>query len=327
MQTLAQWLDIATRGLAPESASQVRTEIQQHYDAACAASPGDALAALGDPKQANREYCKVLLTEREALLAPALVGPPKRSFSGLFVPTAILAVLFLALYRRPLGSSAAWAIVGLCLIDIPVRMLFPPTTKERSRRYLIWSGARMAAIALLALWDNMAWWAVGALPLALLPFASIDYRRWIVFRKLHGAPPPPLVFARHPSLTTIETIFLKTLRDGSPGQSASIVALFAILAGSAYWQPLTFAPFAVAMLLAFLLPRFLPIYTPERSRFYQIAKWMMFAVAAILPPLMGARAPWIGAAELAFFFWMFETKRIALRRKLPVEEWPKELYR
>ena len=57
--------EIATRGLSAESAAQVRAEIQQHYDSACEAGD-DAIAALGDPRAANRAYRKVLLTEQEA---------------------------------------------------------------------------------------------------------------------------------------------------------------------------------------------------------------------------------------------------------------------
>ena len=71
MTPLEQWLSGATRGLSAESAAQVRAEIQQHYDAATEAGD-DALAALGDPRVSNRAYRKVLLTEREARMAPVL---------------------------------------------------------------------------------------------------------------------------------------------------------------------------------------------------------------------------------------------------------------
>jgi hypothetical protein len=75
MQTLDQWLSVATRGLCEAAAERVRTEIGEHY--ACAlesagtvdVNPLDAerrtVAALGDPKIANREYRRVLLTAGE----------------------------------------------------------------------------------------------------------------------------------------------------------------------------------------------------------------------------------------------------------------------
>lgn len=66
--SLEIWMDQATRGLALESAMRVRAEIQEHFDSALAsgAEPGAAVAALGDPKSANRQYRRVLLTNTDA---------------------------------------------------------------------------------------------------------------------------------------------------------------------------------------------------------------------------------------------------------------------
>lgn len=76
MMTLDSWLKQATRKLSTDSAAQVRTEIQQHYDAWREASAGNgasdeeadrlALAALGDAGLCNRQYRKTLLTSAEA---------------------------------------------------------------------------------------------------------------------------------------------------------------------------------------------------------------------------------------------------------------------
>jgi len=70
------WLQQATRRLSKESAAQVRAEIQEHYESARevaiagGASPDEAgrtaLSALGDPKIANAQYRRVLLTASEA---------------------------------------------------------------------------------------------------------------------------------------------------------------------------------------------------------------------------------------------------------------------
>src|SRR5664279_348766 len=75
---LETWLGQATRHLSRDSTTQVRSEIQEHYEAAregaiehgaCGEEAEQhALVALGDAKAANREYRKVLLTSREARL-------------------------------------------------------------------------------------------------------------------------------------------------------------------------------------------------------------------------------------------------------------------
>ena len=66
----------------------MREEIQQHYDLAHEDSAreagGDALAALGDPRAANRAYRKVLLTEQEAMLAPTFTQPNDPVFREYF---------------------------------------------------------------------------------------------------------------------------------------------------------------------------------------------------------------------------------------------------
>lgn len=73
---LDRWLEQATRRLSKDSAAQVRTEIQEHYQSAreAAISGGAsqdeanrmALIALGDAKTANKQYLRVLLTASES---------------------------------------------------------------------------------------------------------------------------------------------------------------------------------------------------------------------------------------------------------------------
>jgi hypothetical protein len=75
---LDRWLEQATRRLSKDSAAQVRTEIQEHYQSAREAAISDgasqdeanrmALTALGDAKIANTQYRRVLLTASEARL-------------------------------------------------------------------------------------------------------------------------------------------------------------------------------------------------------------------------------------------------------------------
>lgn len=73
---LDRWLEQATRRLSKDSAAQVRTEIQEHYqsareDAISGGASQDeanrmALIALGDAKTANKQYLRVLLTASES---------------------------------------------------------------------------------------------------------------------------------------------------------------------------------------------------------------------------------------------------------------------
>jgi hypothetical protein len=73
---LETWLKQATRQLSRDSATQVRAEIQEHYESAreVAISRGatadeanrQAVTALGEAKVANCQYRKVLLTSAEA---------------------------------------------------------------------------------------------------------------------------------------------------------------------------------------------------------------------------------------------------------------------
>ena len=75
MPTLEHWLDVATKGLCESAAERVRAEIGEHYQSALESAVKSgvdsieaerhAVAALGDAKTANREYRRVLITERE----------------------------------------------------------------------------------------------------------------------------------------------------------------------------------------------------------------------------------------------------------------------
>lgn len=66
---------------------------------------------------------------------------------------------------------------------------------------------------------------------------------------------------------------------------------------------------------------FLPIYTPSRSRAFRMLKWAM---------LLGAFAftfgsSWLYLSSLWPLIWI-EWTRVSIRRKLPVAQWPKQLY-
>ena len=137
------------------------------------------------------------------------------------------------------------------------------------------------------------------------------YRRLSIFRKLAAGQTYSLL-PEEPQLTHLEAIYLNTLRKGGGAvENVPVTVLFLMLAGMTVWMPATFAPMAIWTLAGYLTRRTLPIYTEERSRWLRIARWTTMVVAALLPPLYGARAPWIGAAELAFFFVLLDKRHLA----------------
>jgi hypothetical protein len=71
---------------------------------------------------------------------------------------------------------------------------------------------------------------------------------------------------------------------------------------------------------------FLPVYTPARGRAYRVVKWIV--MIGMLGLVFGAdalRLSWLLASCLWVVFWI-ESTRESIRRKLPVAEWPKQLY-
>jgi hypothetical protein len=80
-----------------------------------------------------------------------------------------------------------------------------------------------------------------------------------------------------------------------------------------------------AMSLVFAGP-FLPVYTTSRARVYRSAKWILLAATFCLA--FGADAlkySWLLASCLWIPVWT-EWTRFSIRRKLPVTEWPRQLY-
>ncbi len=321
MTPIESWLAEATRGLSPESAARVRQEIQAHYDSSNEAGE-DGLEALGDPRAANRSYRKVLLTETEAIMAPVLVKPHTPSLPSRVAALAVSAVFLFWQYQvRP----ADWPVTLAIFSTLPLGWFLPQTTIEKTRLFLYIHGLRNAVVI------AVAWWYQGwenALTLGVVCFVLdyfVSYRRIAVFRKLDaGQTYGPL--PGEPELTHTEAIWLNTLRKGRMrSEDIATAVLFAMLIGIAVWLPATFAPVAVCTAVGFVWQRLLWSYT-ENSRWFRLARWSMMLVAGAVPVLYGARAPWTSAVLLAFFFMLFDFKSIALRRKLPVSEWPKRLH-
>jgi len=81
----------------------------------------------------------------------------------------------------------------------------------------------------------------------------------------------------------------------------------------------------VGMGLLFAAP-FLPVYTPRRGRVFRVVKWVV--LVGMLGLAFGPDAlkwSWL----LISCLWLMgrvEWTRVSIRRKLPVAEWPKQLY-
>jgi hypothetical protein len=321
---LDQWLSGATRGLSAESAARVRAEIQQHYDSACEAGD-NALAALGDPRAANRAYRKVLLTEQEAIMAPVLTQPKRRNLPGILISSVLLAPFVWTMAGKHHGPGVLPIMIAI-FSTLPLAWIFPQTTLQRTRIYLYVQLVRDIVVVAIAWWYQgwISALAVGAI-LVLLDY-FLAHWRLSIFRKLAAGQTYGLL-PGEPQLTHLDAIWMNTLRKrGGAAEYVSIAVIFLILAGETVWLPATFVPLATWIAASLVARLTLPIYTEERSRWYRIAKWTIMAVVAVLPVLYGARIPWMGAAHLAFFFAVFDMRSISLRRKLPAAQWPKRLY-
>jgi hypothetical protein len=126
MQTLEQWLDAATRGLSGSAATRVRAEIGEHYASALESAVAvgidsieaerRAVAELGDAKTANREYRRVLLTQKEAdLLRDSTFMAAPHHWIGVLLWAAMV------VYAVSVRNSAFIYFIAWCAIEPALR--------------------------------------------------------------------------------------------------------------------------------------------------------------------------------------------------------------
>ena len=150
MSSLEIWLAQATRKLSRESATQVRSEIEQHYESAREAAMNagatieqadqSALAALGDPKAANCQYRRVLLTSSEAAMlrkgnseANFFCSRPWLKWTLLGIPlTTLLASAFEIRHGR-VEAARVMISVGICMSTLFLLPYLPIYTLSRGR--------------------------------------------------------------------------------------------------------------------------------------------------------------------------------------------------
>jgi hypothetical protein len=103
-----------------------------------------------------------------------------------------------------------------------------------------------------------------------------------------------------------------------------LAGVFALLARK---NELAFSLLPVSLLCSVLLHGpFLPIYTPLRSRIYRGLKWTALAgVFLAIVGWLGWRDSWVCMGGLWICVWT-EWTRFSIRRKLPIDRWPKQLH-
>ena len=167
MGELEIWLRKATRGLAADSAAQVRREIGEHYESAreaavvggSSAEEADRLAmrALGDARMANCQYRKVLLTSGEARLlregkreARAVCSRPWLKWLIVAVPVALVEAAAVSYFRGNVGLARDLLFAGIGMSPLFAAILLPINTPLRGRVYRYGKWVVMTvAIALL----------------------------------------------------------------------------------------------------------------------------------------------------------------------------------
>lgn len=103
-----------------------------------------------------------------------------------------------------------------------------------------------------------------------------------------------------------------------------LAATVLYLIGAASGARVAFAG-AIGLGVALAAP-LLPIYTPLRGRIYRSVKWVVLfgAIALALGPDV-LKLSWLFSACFWPLAWI-ELTRMSIRRKLPVAQWPKQLY-
>ena len=99
-------------------------------------------------------------------------------------------------------------------------------------------------------------------------------------------------------------------------------ALFLTGASSLAW---TLLAGGIGIGFLFAAP-FLPVYTPSRGRVFRCVKWVVLLAILLLafgPDTL--KSSWLLFSCLWPMYWI-ERTRVSIRRKLPVGEWPKQLY-
>jgi len=199
--SVAEWLDIATKGLAPDAKAKVSAEIRAHYDEAVeeylntempsAQAHAEALQGLGDPRAARRRLRRVHLTEGEKrhLLYVENSGTvaPSRAVLG------VSGFLMLAFFSEP-KLYYFWASV----LILYAYCLTPPLLRwERFSQahmlllvHLVFIVAFCASFG-LAIASELSEWPIANTLLAVVPLLLLERLRY--YFQLRGKLRPRVV--------------------------------------------------------------------------------------------------------------------------------------
>ena len=192
MQTLEQWLEVATRGLCDSAAARVRAEIGEHYLSAIesAGSAGvdqrdaerRALHALGEAKVANRQYHRVLLTESEARTLSRLTSrwPPVVGIL-LLAPFAIYAIFT---RTSELNFLFAFCVVEVALRAIPVSSIRAGWVVRIFRWVNLTVFYTMWLVGVMDLGKSPAVLLVGMTLFNVVAVVHTEYTRFVLRRKV-----------------------------------------------------------------------------------------------------------------------------------------------
>jgi hypothetical protein len=207
---LDSWLKQATWHLAKDSAAQVRTEIQEHYESArdAAVSNGAtideadrlALNLLGDAKTANRQYRYVLLTSAEARMlrdgnweARAICSRSRLKWLLVGVPVAAVLAATALFFSGQIAPARDLLMLGVGMSPLFAALILPIYTPSRGRvfRRVKWV-AMTGALVLVFGSEALRWsWLLIA---CLWPLALTEWTRASIRRKLPVAKWPKQLY-------------------------------------------------------------------------------------------------------------------------------------
>ncbi len=166
----------ATRQLSRDSAARVRSEIQEHYEAAreaamnsgASADEADraAVTALGDAKTANCQYRNVLLTSAEARMlregnweARAVCSRPWAKWALLAVPAVALVAASVLFVNGGFEAARIYIVGGIGMGFLLGTPFLPIYTPERARIFRALKWMVLLAIMVLSFGSEAMHWS------------------------------------------------------------------------------------------------------------------------------------------------------------------------
>jgi hypothetical protein len=208
MTALDSWLNQATRHLAQDSVTRVRTEIQEHFESTRDAAIGDgatpdqadslALTALGDAKAANSQYRRVLLTSGEARMlrsdnweARAVCSRPQLKWMVAGALVAALGAAAVLFFRGQAAAGRDVLAVAIGMGPLSGALLLPIRTPVRGRVFRVAKWFAITGALALLFGTELGKWS-WLLISCLWPLAWTEWTRASIRCKL-----PTAAWPRH----------------------------------------------------------------------------------------------------------------------------------